>query len=208
MKLVIPTIFATNKKQFDERFKKLLPVSKNLQIDFMDGKFVPSKSVPPSHVPNLKQYKNNFSAHLMVKSPESWISKLKQKGFKKIIFHVETTKEPEKLISQIKKLKMRPMVAINPKTNLNKLPKKVPILLLGVNPGKEHQDFIPSVYNKIKQFRKANKRITIQVDGGVSHKNIKKLAKIGVDAANSGSYISDSPNPKQAFNKLKSLFKE
>jgi len=85
--MIIPTIFSKNKKQFNERFNKLIKISKNIQIDFMDGKFVKAKSVQLSQIPNLKKYKNNFEAHLMVKNPESWITKLKQKGFKKIIFH-------------------------------------------------------------------------------------------------------------------------
>jgi len=208
MKLVIPTIFAKNKKQFDERFKKLLPVSRDLQIDFMDGKFVRSKSVQIKDIPNLKNYKNNFEAHIMVSDPERWISKLKQKGFKKIIFHIETTHRPERLIQEIKKLKIRPVVAINPKTSLDKLPNGVPVLFMGVIPGKEKQAFVPLVYEKIRSFRQENKRTVIQVDGGASPKNIKKLARLGVDAVNSGSYISNSDNPKQALNKLKSLFKE
>jgi ribulose-phosphate 3-epimerase len=205
---IIPTVFATSKKQFKERFHKLLPISHNLQIDFMDGKFVPSKSISLSQIPNLKHYKNSFSAHLMVSHPEKYFKKLKQKGFKKIIFHIEATKEPEKLIFRIKKLKMRPMVAINPRTDLNKLQSKIPVLFLGVNPGKEHQSFVPSVYNKISSFRKKNKRATIQVDGGVSPKNIRKLAKLGVNAVNSGSYISEAENPRKAFNKLRDLSKK
>lgn len=206
--MIIPTVFAHNKKEFQEKFKKILPIAKNIQIDFLDGKFVKAKSVSLSQIPNLKKYKKNFEAHLMVKNPQAWIPKLKKKGFKKIIFHIETTSQPEKLIQKIKDLKLRSMVAINPKTSIDKLPKKVPVLFLGVNPGKEHQSFIPAVYNKIKSFRKKNKRIAIQIDGGVSHKNIVKLARIGVDAVNSGSYISSAKNPKQAYKKLTSIFRK
>ena len=53
MNQIIPTIFAHNKKEFDERYDKLRGVSKNLQVDFMDRKFVPGKSVQLKDVPKL-----------------------------------------------------------------------------------------------------------------------------------------------------------
>ena len=57
-------------------------------------------------------------------------------------------------------------------------------------------------------LRKINKEIKIQVDGGVNEKSIKKLAKLGVSLVNSGSFISQSENPKEAFNKLTALFEK
>lgn len=207
MKLIIPTIFANNKKQFQERFKKVTPLTRNIQIDIMDGKFVPSKSIQLSQIPDLKNYKNNFEAHLMTKNPERYFAPLKKKGFKKIIFHIETTNQPEKLIGKIKTLGLRPMIAINPNTSLNKIPKKVPVLFMGVNPGKEHQTFQKKVFKKIEEFREKNKRTAIQVDGGVNEKTAKKLAKF-VDSINTGSFVSDSKNPKESLKKLKGAFRK
>ncbi|MFH1802124.1 MAG: ribulose-phosphate 3-epimerase [archaeon] len=207
MKLVIPTIFAKTKKEFNDRLARLSPISKNLQIDFMDGKFVKAKSISLKDIPDLKKFKNNFEAHLMCLHPEKYLSQLKKKGFKKVIFHIETTIHPEELIQKIKNLKMKPMVAINPKTPIEKLPKKVPVLFMGVNPGEESQSFIPTLYKKIKSFRQKNKRIAIQVDGGVSPRNAKRLAESGVDAINSGSYISEAENPIRSLEELKRLFK-
>lgn len=207
MKLVIPTIFAKNKKEFNEKFSKLLPIARNIQIDFMDGKFVPAKSIKLSQVPNLKNYKNNFEAHLMVSKPEKYLTKLKQKGFKKIIFHIEATNDPEKIIEKIKALKMRPMVAINPETPIEKIPRRTPVLFMGVQPGKEHQTFISSVYKKIKSFREKNKKTKIQVDGGVTDKTTPMLAKAGADILNSGSFISEAENPKEAYKKLNTAFR-
>ena len=144
---IIPTIFATSKKQFNERFNKIISISNNIQIDYMDGKFVKSKSAPISQTPNLSKYGKNFEAHLMLYHPEKYINLLKNKGFNKIIFHIETTKNPEVLINEIKKHKVKTFIAINPETNifyaLPHLKKIDGILFLGVHPGKEHQSFIP-----------------------------------------------------------------
>jgi ribulose-phosphate 3-epimerase len=209
MNSLIPTIFAHNKKEFSHRLQKLLQISRNLQIDFMDGKFVKSRSVSLSQIPNLKKYKNNFEAHLMVSNPHSYIKKLKQKGFKKIIFHYES-KNPEKTLQEIKRLKLILYLAINPETKLEKV---IPfilrvkgVLFMGVHPGKEHQDFIPGVYAKIKKFRERYPKLKIQVDGGANDKTIVELAKLGVNYINSGSYVYNSKSPGQTLKKLNNLY--
>jgi ribulose-phosphate 3-epimerase len=211
MKL-IPTIFARNKKEFSEKFAKLIRVATNLQIDFMDNKFVKGNSISIKEIPNLSSYKNNFEAHLMVKSPEKYLSELKEKGFKEVIFHVESTSNIEKTIEAIKSLQMIPYLALNPETPTEKtfpyLSKIKGVLFMGVHPGKEHQKFIPETLKKIQQLKSVNKSVKIQVDGGVNEKTALQLKKAGVDYINSGSFVSEAENPRQAFNKLNRLIKK
>lgn len=211
---IIPTIFATSFKDFDKRFKKLVKISKNLQIDFMDGKFVSSKSIPLSAIPDLKKYKNNFEAHLMVENPDSWVVKLKLKGFKKVIFHYESI--PEKvdivsLINKIKSLGMEAFIAIRPDTSINNLEFLASlvdgVLLMGVVPGKEGQPLVNNVYHRINQLVDTHKSLILQVDGGVTFETAKKLIKAGASLLNSGSLIYKSANPKKTIKELNDLFK-
>jgi len=209
---VIPTIFAHNKREFSERFKKLLPLSKNLQIDYMDGKFVKAKSMPLSAIPNLKRYMHNFEAHLMCLNPQKRIPKLKTLGIKKIIFHYKATKNIPQVIKRMRNHKLSPWLALNPEVPLKKitpyLHKVDGVLFMGVHPGKEHQSFVISVYKKIKALRKISSKIKIQVDGGANKTTIPKLAKLGVNHINSGSYITNSDNPRKAFKELNALFRK
>jgi ribulose-phosphate 3-epimerase len=206
---IIPTIFAHNKKEFQERFSRVLPLAKNIQIDIMDGKFVPAKSISLSQIPNLKRYNKNFEAHLMVKNPQKRIPKLRRLGIKKFIFHFKAVKNVEQIIQRARNHKLSPWMAINPEVPIKKiLPflKKIDgVLFLGVKPGKEKQSFIPSVYKKIRSLRSIDKKIKIQVDGGVNEKTIKKIKSAGADIVNSGSYISQAISPMQALKKLRSL---
>lgn len=210
MNPIIPTILVTNRKEFDARLKKLLPISKNLQIDMMDGKFVPAKSVALSQISKLPKT-HNFEAHLMTLYPQKRIPKLKSLGFKKFIFHFQAVKNPEQVIQRARNHKLSPWLAINPEVPLKKiiplLPKLDGVLFMGVHPGKEKQSFISSIYKKIQTLRSQNKKIKIQVDGGATPQVVKKLAKLGVNYINSGSYISSSKNPKEAYKKLNAFFK-
>jgi ribulose-phosphate 3-epimerase len=211
---IIPTVFAHNKAEFQKRFKIVLPLSKDIQIDFMDGKLVPAKSVSLSQIPNLKKYNKNFEAHLMVKNPQSLIKKLKRKGFRKILFHYEAYNNIEKsinLITKIKTLKLTPAITFNPSTSFNKVLEvkdhvKI-IMFMGHAPGHEGLPLNPEVLKNIKALKKLSPKTKIQVDGAVNPKTIKKLKTAGADILNIGSYLSNSKDPRQALKKLKSSAK-
>jgi ribulose-phosphate 3-epimerase len=210
---VIPTVFAIEKKKFKERLDSLRKISKFIQIDLMDGIFVKNKSIEIDEVPNLSNYRNKFEAHLMVKSPSIYIDKIKRKGFKKVIIHCESFKSKNELletVEKIKKKKMKVFIALNPESTLEGIIQFLTIvdgvLFMGVNPGKEHQNFIDEVFVKIRELRKFKKKLDIQVDGGVNIKTAPKIKEAGANIINSGSFISDSDNPKKALNELESVF--
>ena len=207
---IIPTIFATSKRMFDEKFNKMMDVSKKLHIDFMDGQFVTKHSIKLAIIPSLRDYDNEFEAHLMVNNPKSWVKRLKNKGFKKVIFHYSAMdfdeEETKKLVNDIHKLDMIAFVAINPEVHEDEIfsiLKDVDgILIMGVHPGREKQHLLDKTHWKLKNLRKENSKITLQVDGGVNPYTAKELEKSGADILNSGSFVSRSKNPKEALQGL------
>jgi ribulose-phosphate 3-epimerase len=204
MNTIIPTIFSKNKKEFDERYKKLIKITKNIQVDFMDGKFVKAKSVQLKDIPKLPR-NYNFEAHLMCKNPESYVEKLKKKGFRKVIFHFNSG-DNVKTIALIKESGMKAFLAVNPEDKVKDfcyiLGLLDGVLVMGVHPGEEHQKFIPQTLNKIREIKKLTDK-PIQVDGGVNLETIKKLKKSGATIFNSGSFVSEAENPKKALIELK-----
>lgn len=207
---IIPTVFSKNKKGFEEKFNRLRNVSKYLQIDFMDGEFVKAKGVLLKDIPNLKKYDNSIEAHLMVNCPEKWILPLAKKGFKKIIFHYESQNNDEEILNttlEIKKNKLEPVLAVNPKTKYSEIKNILNIFkivqLMGVEPGKEQQTFDSSVYNKIKIIKKNHPKIKVQIDGGANIQTVAKLKSAGADIICSGSFVAKSKNPKEAIRLLK-----
>lgn len=212
MKEIIPTVFTHDKKSFSKRFKKLSAVSKKIQVDIADGKFVSFKSVDVNSIPSFSRSKLILEAHLMVKNPEKYIESLRRKGFKKIIFHIEAVDDEDfsMFTDRITALGMTPVVAINPETRISKkildkiyLTKFV--LLMGVYPGKEKQKLKKSTIDKIRKIKSAYKKTVVQVDGGVNPENAKLLFKAGADILNSGSFVCESKNPKNAIEELLGL---
>lgn len=76
------------------------------------------------------------------------------------------------------------------------------VLLMTVNPGFGGQKFIPEMIQKIKDLRKINKNIDIEVDGGINNKTAKLVKEAGANVLVAGSYIF-SGNYKEKIDSLK-----
>ena len=74
------------------------------------------------------------------------------------------------------------------------------VLLMSVNPGFGGQSFIPSTLSKLSEARElidsVENDIRLEVDGGVSTKNIREIAAAGADTFVAGSAIFGKPDYK------------
>ena len=63
------------------------------------------------------------------------------------------------------------------------------ILIMTVEPGFGGQKFIEDCAKKIKEIRKLNPNVIIQVDGGINDKTSKICLEYGANSLVAGSYI-------------------
>jgi len=205
--MVIPAILAKSQKEFQEKIKLIQPYVEIIQIDVMDGAFVPNTTWADTDVIEHLHLPMKFEAHLMVENPErGTIEEWAEAGAFRIIFHIESTQKPEECIKQIKKFKREAGIAINPKTPLAKIKpflKKIDyVLAMGVTPGFSGQKFQSIALQKIKQIRKMAPTVKISVDGGVDRKNSKKLYSAGSDSLCAASSIFKEKNIRKAIEEL------
>ena len=76
------------------------------------------------------------------------------------------------------------------------------MLIMTVNPGFGGQKFIPEMLQKIKDLRKINQNIDIEVDGGINAETGKLVKEAGANVLVAGSYIF-SGNYKEKIESLK-----
>ena len=76
------------------------------------------------------------------------------------------------------------------------------VLIMTVNPGFGGQKFIPKMLQKIKDLRKINQNIDIEVDGGINAETGKLVKEAGANVLVAGSYIF-SGNYKEKIESLK-----
>lgn len=205
MTRIIPAILAKTREEFLSKVDILRDFAEEIQLDIMDGKFVPNTTWgEPEEI--KKMGLPAFEVHLMVADPQAEIRKWVEAGAKRIIAHIEALKDPKSFIRAVKKFGCAVGLALNPDTSVAAISSLIPeldaVLVMGVNPGFSGQEFNPIAIKKVAELRKLNKNISIEVDGGVGPENIKELKDAGADVLVAASAIFSSNNPKAAYNKL------
>ncbi len=183
-------------------------------IDVMDGHFVPNISYGMPVIQAIKKHaKKPLDVHLMIEKPERYIEDFAKVGADIITVHYESTIHLHRTLTQIESAGCKAGVVLNLTTPINVLedilPKCYMVLLMSINPGFGGQKFEEMTYNRVKELRKmANKKelkTHIEIDGGVTSANAKKLIECGADVLVAGSFIFKSKNPTQTIAELKEI---
>ena len=183
-------------------------------IDVMDGHFVPNISYGIPVIKAIKKSaKKPLDVHLMIERPERYIEEFAKVGADIITVHYESTIHLHRTLSQIEKAGCKAGIVLNLTTPVSVLedilPKCYMVLLMSINPGFGGQKFEELTYKKIKNLKKIiNKKglkTLIEIDGGVTGNNAKKIIDSGADVLVAGSYIFNSKDPKKTISELKAI---
>lgn len=185
-----------------------------LHMDIMDGVFVPNISFG---IPVMEAVyaisKKPLDVHLMIVEPERYIEAFKNAGAHLLNVHYEACTHLHRTVESIHQHGMLAGVTLNPHTPVSVLEEIVPdldlVLIMSVNPGFGGQKFIENSYDKVRRLKdlilKRNSKALIEIDGGVTDKNAAALYEAGADVLVAGSYVFNSPDPKQAIQLLKEV---
>ncbi len=184
-----------------------------VHVDVMDGHFVPNLTIGPVVVECVaKASSKPLDIHLMVENNNFFVDLFAPLKPHFISFHIESERHPNRLAQKIKNLGIHPAVVLNPHTPPSQIEYLLEyvdmVLLMSVNPGFGGQKFIPNVLEKAIVLKelilKRNPDCLIEIDGGVSNKNIQAIKNAGVDIVVAGSYIFKHPKGvKEAIDSLK-----
>ncbi len=202
---IVPAILTDKQKDLKLMLTQAETFTDFVQIDFMDGSFVPSKSIAPEDLAEIKM-NIDWEAHLMVKDPINYLSSLNRDGLKRIIFHWKASPHPESVVSAARNLGLEVGLAINPETTLSQFEELVDkidsVLFLSVHPGFYGSPFIAEVLEKIGEFRSRFPSKVIGIDGGISLDNIQRVKSSGVDYACVGSRIFRHDDPRKSYDEF------
>lgn len=207
MHSITPGILEKSADEIEIKLKIIKPFSRSVHVDFIDGKFSEETSFLDANF--FTKYKDEFflEAHLMVEEPVDYVKQYAKAGFKKFIGHIEKMKSLEEFVA-LGQVFGEVGIAIDSPTSVENL--KLPfddldeILLMSVKAGKSGQEFIEDTLEKIKKIREISS-IKIAVDGGINDKNISSCSLFGAQRFIATSYIFNSNDPMQAFEKLSYL---
>ena len=183
-------------------------------IDVMDGHFVPNISYGMPVIQAIKKYATKpLDVHLMIEKPERYIEDFANVGADIITVHYESTVHLHRTLRQIKDAGCKAGVVLNITTPLvvleDILPECYMVLLMSINPGFGGQKFEEITYKRVKKLREMINQqglnTRIEIDGGVTDKNIKQLVDAGADTFVAGSHIFKSENQLETIKKIKSM---
>ena len=201
-KEVVPSIIARTQEELDYRLDKV-DFSSIIHLDVMDAKFVDNSSLDFDF--NLFKIDHIFEAHLMVEKPEEWI----EKNWNKVdcfLVHIESCKDPMKLINIVREKGKRIGFVLNPETSVDNIADFLgeidQLLVMTVNPGSYGSRFLPEVLHKVKQLRALKSDLDIEVDGGINDKTIEEVLNSGANLFVSGSHLMNADDSEKVFNDL------
>ncbi len=209
--IIIPAILSSTREDYEKKIRAVEGLVERVQVDVMDGRFVPNKTVPLDKLTGIhsKVYKE---FHMMVDAPWAYIPIVAQLGGGTYIFHIEACtneRNVHDILQRIRQYKMKPAIAINPETPLKTVLPYIneleQVLIMSVHPGKMGQAFISSVLRKIRELRKRKPKLTIEVDGGINAETLPKVLKAGANYFVIGSAIYGREDIKEAVKKYKKI---
>ena len=169
-----------------------------IQVDVMDGQFVPNITFGPGVVQALRKMVSvTLDVHLMIVEPERYLAEFVEAGADRLFVHQEACTHLHRTLQTIRELGSEAGVAINPGTPLSVLEETLDmtdiIQVMTVNPGFGGQEFISSQLDKIRRLRQMlderGYSIPIAVDGGIDMTTAQQVVSAGASVLVAGSSI-------------------
>jgi ribulose-phosphate 3-epimerase len=172
-----------------------------IQIDVMDGRFVPNINFGPGVVAAIRPITNMMlDVHLMIVEPEKYIEDFVKAGADRIIVHQEACLHLHRVLQIIREFGVKSGVTLNPATPADMIEDVLElsdfVQVMGVNPGFGGQKFIHSQLNKIRVLKSMLEDrgldVPIGLDGGIDLETAPLVVEAGATVLVAGSSVYNS----------------
>jgi ribulose-phosphate 3-epimerase len=169
-----------------------------IHVDVMDGHFVPNLSMGAPIVQSLRRVTQlPLEIHLMISDPDFFLDEFVEAGSDSFLVHWEGNANLHRTVQRIKTLGKRAGVAINPATSAAVLEEILcdvdQVLIMTVNPGFGHQQFIHTTLPKIRRVRRmldeSERGCDLEVDGGIDAKTAPLVVDAGANVLVAGTAV-------------------
>jgi ribulose-phosphate 3-epimerase len=169
-----------------------------IHVDVMDGHFVPNIAIGAPIVQSLRRVTHlAMEIHMMISNPDLFLDEFIDAGSDSFLVHWEGNNNLHRTVERIRALGKRAGIAINPATSAAVLEEMLPdvdeVLVMTVDPGFGHQQFLHSTLPKIRRVSQIIERIKpeceLGVDGGIDEATAPLVVAAGANVLVAGSSI-------------------
>ncbi len=211
---IAPSILAADPANLGNELKKIEEAGADyVHIDVMDGHFVPNLAFSPGIVEGLRGICNlTFDVHLMISEPKKYIETFVKAGADIITVHSEVAGDLKEMADFIHGFGVKAGISVKPGTDISVLEGNIDkydlVLIMTVEPGFGGQSYIDEMNDKISKAKamieKVGKEIELEVDGGVTPKNIAVPVSCGANVIVAGSAVFKAPDVKTVICEMRS----
>ncbi len=179
-----------------------------LHLDIMDGHFVNNISFGVPVVRGIRQHcALPLDAHLMIAEPEKYIRPFAQAGADAISIHIEATRDPVKVLREVRDLGLASGIVVDHGTATSSLAPCVGecdmVLVMSVKAGFGGQAFQPVALDKLREVRDMfGPEVLLEIDGGLSAENVGDCVRAGAELLVIGSAITGRSDYSEAVRQL------
>lgn len=226
---VLPALLVEDFIELKEQLAKVVNISRTVQIDICDGKFVSSTTWPmnatdESSVEAILNEEEglpfwdslDFEFDLMVLNAHTQFEFFTRLGAKKIVFHFEAEQDKDAFREFLEGLDMYVRenieigVAINTTTSTDELKSLISnidfVQCMGIEHiGHQGEAFDERVLDQIKELRKQYPELIISVDGSVNETTAPLLVEAGANRLVVGSALLQSYDIRETMKFLENL---
>jgi ribulose-phosphate 3-epimerase len=209
---IVPSILAADFARLGEEIARVERGGASmLHLDVMDGHFVPNLTIGPPVVESIRKITRcRLDLHLMIEDPDRYAPVFIQAGADLVSVHQEACRNLHRTLRMIQDEGAQAGVVINPATPVAMLDDILDVadyvLIMSVNPGFGGQSFISHSLEKVRQLdRKRQERhlpLSIEIDGGITLKNVADAIRAGCDWIVTGSSIFHTPDAAAAITEM------
>ena len=215
--IIAPSVLAADFSRLSDEIHRIETAGADwIHCDIMDGHFVDNISFGPDIVRLVRKETNlPLDVHLMIEHAEHYVPRFVKAGANSITVHVEPEAKHDvaKTLRQIREAGCRAGVTLNPETAFDLVEPFLStidmLLVMTVHPGFGGQEFRADQMEKVRRAaawnRSCERKIDIEVDGGINDRTARISIENGANVLVAGTSIFHSKDYARAISELRGV---
>lgn len=204
MAVIVPAILTADEAVFSSELQSFQGFTKRVQIDFSDGTFAPTNTVPLDKMQFASEM--NIDLHMITAKPSQYLQKLISLKPSLCIMHAEADDNIIAIAGQLRGAGIKIGIALLPGTFPRKAQELIAnadhVMIFAGKLGEQGGSIDMLQTEKVPLIKALNPSVEIGWDGGANLSNVRALAHSGIDVINVGSALSQSPDPAAMYQSL------